>query len=245
MKNNISPIKEKPLKRKAYGSIGHLPNSRRGKKDHGVPQGQADILTKKIRDKNDLIIVQEKLDGGNVAVAKIDGKILPLGRSGYLARTSPYTQHHLFDEWIMERYGIFDNFLNEGEWVSGEWLAQAHGTLYDLTGKSPFVVFDLWTNGKRCLYHDLVERSINHNIQLAPLLWCDRNPISVEDVLWMLGDSGDYGAKESPEGAVWRCERDNRVDFLAKYVRLDKVDGKYLPERNGDKIIWNYNPRNK
>jgi hypothetical protein len=53
----------KPLGQKAYGSIPHLPGSRLGEGDHHVSEGQAIIATKKARDKNDLIIVQEKLDG--------------------------------------------------------------------------------------------------------------------------------------------------------------------------------------
>ena len=53
----------KTLGRKAYGSIGHLPNSRVGPKDHHVHEGQARICTVKARDKHDRVIVQEKLDG--------------------------------------------------------------------------------------------------------------------------------------------------------------------------------------
>ena len=37
-------------------------------------------------------------------------------------------------------------------------------------------------------------------------------------------------ALDPVEGAVWRCERQGAVDFLGKYVRPDKIDGKYLPE---------------
>lgn len=38
------------------------------------------------------------------------------------------------------------------------------------------------------------------------------------------------------EGAVWRVERKGVVDFLAKYVRHGKVDGKYI-----DQEIYMYN----
>jgi len=33
------------------------------------------------------------------------------------------------------------------------------------------------------------------------------------------------------------------VDFLAKYVRTDKVDGAYLPEITGHQELWNWHPR--
>ena len=79
----------KPLSRKAYGHIGHLPGSRLGEGDHHVHEGQARICTLKARDKHDRIIVQEKVDGSCCAVAKIDGAIVPLIRAGYRAEQSP------------------------------------------------------------------------------------------------------------------------------------------------------------
>ena len=37
-----------------------------------------------------------------------------------------------------------------------------------------------------------------------------------------------HGAVGLCEGAVWRMERKGVVEFLGKYVRPDKVDGKYF-----------------
>ncbi len=92
---------KKPLGRKAYGSIPHLPNSRLGTGDHRISDGIAKIATEKTRDSKDLVIVQEKLDGSNVAVAKLDDhRIVALGRSGYLAESSPYLQHQIFSDWV-------------------------------------------------------------------------------------------------------------------------------------------------
>jgi hypothetical protein len=42
---------------------------------------------------------------------------------------------------------------------------------------------------------------------------------------------GRYGNPEKPEGVVYRCERNGEVDFMAKFVREDKEDGKYLKEK--------------
>src|SRR3954451_14610433 len=118
----------KPLGIKAYGSICHLPGSRLGPGDHKLNPGQAKILTEKVRDKHDVIIVQEKLDGSNVAVARLDdGSVVALGRAGYPAISSKYEQHRLFAAWVYARLGQFD-FLQPGERLCGEWLAQAHGT---------------------------------------------------------------------------------------------------------------------
>src|SRR5688572_23023298 len=117
----------KPLGHKAYGSIPHLLGSRLGKGDHHCSPGQAIIACEKARDKHDIIIVQEKLDGSNVAVAKVEGRVIALTRAGYKALSSNYEQHHLFDKWVNKNYSRFDALLQEGERVCGEWLLMAHG----------------------------------------------------------------------------------------------------------------------
>lgn len=48
---------EKPLGRKNYGSIPHLPCSRMGPADHACHPGQQTIATEKARDRHDIIIV--------------------------------------------------------------------------------------------------------------------------------------------------------------------------------------------
>src|SRR5438105_13435252 len=104
----------KPLGIKAYGSICHLPGSRLGPGDHKLNPGQAKILTEKVRDKHDVIIVQEKLDGSNVAVARVGGRLIALGRAGYSAISSKYEQHRLFADWVARNIARFE-FLLEAE----------------------------------------------------------------------------------------------------------------------------------
>src|SRR5687768_9853020 len=126
------PRPVKPLGIKAYGSIAHLPGSRLGPGEHHCHEGQARIATLKARDRHDVIYVQEKLDGGNAAVAKVSGEIIALQRRGYLAASSPYEHLQLFHAWVEQQAGRFDALLREGERAIGEWLALAHGTRYDL-----------------------------------------------------------------------------------------------------------------
>jgi hypothetical protein len=242
----------KPLGHKSYGSIGHLPGSRMdsqhkkyatGKmagKDFGVHIGQARVCTQQVRDKRDVVLVQEKLDGSNVSIANIDGTLVPLSRSGYPCNTSKYEQHFMFAAWVFERYDSFD-FIRPGERLCGEWLAQAHGTRYDLspdTLRQPFVAFDIMRNGhERATYQELLDRLCWRFA--APAL-LGQGPMTVEEAIRRLGDRGHYGALDAPEGAVWRVERDGKVDFLAKYVRPDKVDGSFLPEVSGQPAVWNW-----
>lgn len=229
----------KPLGIKAYGSIGHLPNSRMGPGDHHVTEGQARIATEKKRDRHDVVIVQEKLDGSCTAVVKINGQILPLGRAGYLAWTSRFEMHRLFAQWVAEREGLFQELLGEGERLVGEWLHQAHGTRYALP-HDPWVAFDLMIEHERTPYEQFQERV--GDCLPTPYLVSTGEPLSVEDALRKLGPRGFHGALETIEGAVWRVERRGKVDFLAKYVRPEKRDGIYLPgisEAVTEIPIWN------
>lgn len=43
-----------------------------------------------------------------------------------------------------------------------------------------------------------------------------------------------------PEGLVYRVERRNKVDFLAKYVRPDFTPGIFLPNISGLPEVYNY-----
>lgn len=236
----------KPLGRKNYGHIAHLPNSRVGLGDHHCEPGQARIATERRRDANDEVIVQEKLDGSNVGVARIDGDILPLNRAGYLANTSPYEQHHRFYDWALHHRDRFLRLLRDGERVCGEWLLQAHGTRYEL-GHEPFVAFDLMVDSTRTPFDQFCTRVEAAGL-IIPKVLHRGDSLPVEAALERLGGFGHHGAMDSAEGAVWRVERripkrDRPdkvvVDFLVKYVRGDKVDGAYLPEVSGRAAVMN------
>jgi ATP-dependent RNA circularization protein (DNA/RNA ligase family) len=229
----------KPLNGKAYGSIPHLPGSKYGNRDDkGVTPDAAVHFLSKQKDPRDRVIVTEKLDGTCVAVAKLDGgEVVPLIRAGYPAVSSDWLQHRIFYAWAMERYKWFDKLLMPGERVCGEWLAQAHGTRYDLKHLSPFAAFDIIRNGERICYDDMLARCWEVGLHTVPLIHAG-GPISVEAVMDKLGIHGLYRAIDDAEGAVWRIERDGRFLNIAKYVRPSAQVGRYLegPE------VWNWRP---
>lgn len=245
----------KPPGIKNYGSIGHLPQSRLGSGDHKVPDGQARICIEKTRDKHDRIIVTEKLDGSNCGVALLNGEILALGRAGHLAQTSKYEQHQLFAYWVREHTLLFRKLLAEGERCVGEWLAQAHGTVYDLVTE-PFFIFDIMRGNQRAPWDEVVARC-RSIINTVPVIADSQKAFAIKDAMHCLdyidvhsgtGKPRAYGymcASEPVEGAVWRVERKEQFEFMAKYVRPDKVDGKYLPEVSGKDAIWNWRPSDK
>ncbi len=232
----------KPHPIKNYGSIGHLPKSRLGEGDHSLSETQANILLEKPRDHKDLIIVQEKLDGANVGILRLDdNRLMGLTRKGHFCTDSPLEQFQLFQKFIFRHESKFD-FLKPGERVVGEWLAMAHGTKYKIDNDFPFIAFDLMKDHEREIYLNFRIR-IGTSLPVAHLLHIGQ-PISIKKIEKLIdirsGDTyGYHGALEPVEGAVWRVEREGKVDFLGKYVRCFKEDGKYF-HKDHSQLIWNW-----
>ena len=219
-----------------YGSIPHLSTSKLTQQaDKKIHIGQENILTKKARDWKDLIIVTEKIDGSNVGVIKKNGNLIAITRSGYEVSTSQYKQHLIFGNHLLNNEDKF-NWIPEGWRVCGEWCIIAHGTIYDITYNEPFVVFDIFDeHNKRLPYIKMRELCFKYGLETVPLLHIGQ-PLSIDNAIKLLAE-GHYGNPEKPEGVVYRLERDYEVEFLAKWVRSDKEDGKYLKNETWNKGI--------
>lgn len=225
---------ELPLGRKTYGRIAHLPGSRTGPSDRTCAPELARGCLEQARP-GELVLVSEKLDGSCVAVARVGGRVLALGREGRLASASPNEGRQRFARWVAEHQALF-SFLGDGEWLTGEWLALAHGTRYALAHE-PFVPFDLFVGGERTTYDLFVSRLAGRLV--TPALLHRGGALPVARALELLGEHGRHGALDPCEGVVYRLERDHRVAGLAKFVRPGKVDGSLLPENTGKPPVWN------
>ena len=257
----------KPLNGKAYGHIGHLPNSRMGPADRHCHPGQMKICTVETRDRHDVVTVTEKVDGTNVAVARLSGEkerehgpVCALIRAGWPAVSSKREMHRLFALWVAQHHEMFADVLNVGESLHGEWLAQAHGTLYDLDDDHPpFIAFDLMcprppgvsaSKGNRVrMPYGLFERTCRAGGITKTRLLHAGGAISVDAARRLLERNHAGHATrdgELQEGVVYRVERMGEFDFLAKWVDPRKVDGKYLPDVaesvNPGQSIWLWRP---
>ena len=234
----------RPLGGKAYGSIPHLPGSRTGPADRHLAPALARLCTERTRGADDHVVVLEKLDGSCVAAARLGDTIIALGREGRLAASSPNESRRLWAAWVAANAQRFLATLQPGERLVGEWLALAHGTRYTLPHE-PFVCFDLMRERERLPWRELVERTRAGGF-VMPGLVHEGGALSIEAVMERLRGGGSHGAVDPVEGAVWRMERrvgaGMRVEFLAKYVRTDKVDGSLLPENTGRPAVWNWRP---
>jgi hypothetical protein len=131
--------------------------------------------------------------------------------------------HHDFADWVMRRNW---SRLPVGYRLCGEWMQVAHGTIYE--GVSPLVGFDVFDGENKRIPHDAAREMMGSLDITGAHVISDGPPLSVEGAMSALGVNGFHGATEQVEGAVWRVERYGQFDFLAKFVRHDKQDGKYL-----------------
>ena len=224
----MSPTK--PLGRRAYGSIPHLPGSRKGPGDHHCHEGQGEICAGSKKRSGDKITVTVKLDGTCVAVWRTGDELVSLIRAGYRADQSHYEQHHRFAQWVRDNAQRFRDSLVPGERLVGEWLAQAHGTKYCLW-HDPFVPFDLMVDDARLPYTSMIATATLARLWTPTLLSVGAMsiPAAREAIIRPY-----HGELDPVEGAVWRVENAGEFDFLAKWIRPDKEDGQYL-----DATVWN------
>ena len=244
----------KPLRKKCYGRICHLPGSQTSTRDRTCNIGDRRLAIEIFPNPFYRVIVSEKLDGSSVGVAKMgSGNCIPLVRSGYRAEETKYFQHKLFAKWVYDNFKRFNDLLRTGERACGEWMALAHGTRYKLHHE-PFVIFDIMEGNNRICQDVLQERSSKYEF-ITPHIIHRGGPLPIKDALEKLGTYGFHGALDPVEGAVWRIERKKlvnpyenwgprewRFEAIVKYVKPDKKFGCYFPERTGDKPIWNWYP---
>lgn len=241
---SLPVVAVKPIGKKSYGSIGHLPSSRLGPGDHHIHEGQARAILEELP-KKDRLIVQEKVDGSNVGVCRVDGQIIAINRAGWNCWSSPHEQHRMFAAWVEQNSVRFDAILGERERVCGEWLALAHGTLYALSHE-PFVAFDIFgADDARIPFARFSERAATARL-VTPHVYHDAAeacPLAAVAEL-----PSQHGAADGiKEGVVYRWERGDRVLMLAKWVRPDKLDGHLLTGdaekgMRAERETWNWRP---
>jgi hypothetical protein len=221
---------------KLYPKIPHLPGSRTSIRDRhcGV------VLAKRLLEHSkpdDTVIVQEKLDGTNVIVSRIDGELVAFGRDGKLCANSRNTNRQAFATWLTQNQHRFE-WLGNLERLVCEWLPVTHGTRYAFPHE-PIVALDFFdSTGTRATMKQLQAKITNSSFIVPHVLHLG-NAMSLEMALEKLGLNGFHGAIDASEGLVYRLEHENKLIAVAKYVRYEKIDGLYLADHTGLADIFN------
>jgi hypothetical protein len=116
----------------------------------------------------------------------------------------------------------------------------AMGTRYHIEDPDDLFLSFALINGKtRQPYDEFVRRTGLAGIRRAALI-SDGPPVSIADTMAALGEAGFHGALDGVEGAVWVHENGGEFRGIAKFVKADKVDGRYISSVTGAGDLVNY-----
>ena len=191
-----------------YPRVAHLVGGRGTRDDLVLGASERDALLA------GPVILEEKLDGANVALWADDHQVKVALRSGEGA-SDRAGQLGPLRAWVGERTDPLRSLLTDGTAAYAEWLLLTHTVAYDRL-PAYLVVLDLWhpvtgfvagtERDRRCRAAGLAH---------APEVW-KGTPRTVEEVERHLGTS-DFGHEEM-EGLVVRSA-DGRSPRLAKLLR--------------------------
>lgn len=204
----------------------HLPGSRGGDDDIVLEHSEAiDILREEV-------VVEEKLDGSNLAISWVDGHLVARNRRKFLHKgnlpKNPSGKQFLPMWNYMDRHRQGLRSL-EGMAVYGEWLWMAHGIHYSRL-PSYFIAFDLFDPGRGFLpFEESRQRLQEAGFETPPLIHLGKID-SYEQIVHWSNDISSY-AFSPMEGLYFRM--DNR---RFKYVREEFEPGKFWET---DRIIRN------
>jgi ATP-dependent RNA circularization protein (DNA/RNA ligase family) len=227
--NSMPP---KVLSYKTYNSIPHISSSRLGEGDHYIDEKHEKSLVDTLPNQQSLVIVQEKFDGSNVSIVRYQGELRVLSRNGYDCKNSNQLQHRMAYDYVQKYRTIFENICSQQEdRLVGEWLALAHGTRYEnLDDSSVFRPFDFYREGKELPFYQFIAIVSKMGLLHYPTVLHIGGSCSARRALKLLDEKG---SSSDAEGVIYRLEEGGKPKFKAKYIKHDKVDGKYLKNEDG------------
>lgn len=193
------------------------------------------------------LVIEEKIDGANVAISFIDGSLMLQSRGHYL--TGGYRERHynLFKEWAYAHNDDLFKILGNRYIMYGEWMYAKHKVYYDNLPHY-FLEFDIFDKENNVFLStkkrmEMLKDTIIYSV---PILECGKYQ-KIEDILKLITKSNyissnylfnlkeecdklnlDYEeiVKESDlsglmEGLYIKIEDDGVVLDRMKYVRYD------------------------
>jgi ATP-dependent RNA circularization protein (DNA/RNA ligase family) len=160
---------------------------------HLAVLGQLDIRDDKVLSPgaaraflSEVVVVEEKVDGENIGLSVIEGKVVAQSRGSYVDLGGTHFQG--LESWLRPRIARFVKELGEGLILFGEWCAARHSVRYDLL-PDWLLVFDVYDKATASFWEmdarDLMARSLG--LSLAPRLDCGLR--NLEELEALIGES--------------------------------------------------------
>ena len=183
------------------------------------------------------VIVEEKVDGANLGISfSSSGELRAQNRGGYLER--PFKgQFSRLDQWLMERYGLFQQHLPQNLILFGEWCAARHSLSYE-TLPDWFVLFDVYDREEQKFWSVARRNELAEVLRfpVVPVVFQGKTTVAKLKNL-VLGLESQY-RHGSAEGIVVRRDSERWCEARAKLVHPDFTQNIEEHWRNRT-IDWN------
>lgn len=222
--HNLPPVlqPEKLIPRN-FGHIGHITGSKMIDSSDSLlsEEDQKKFICCK-RDKNDIVIITEKIDGMNAGVVKKNGLLYPVNRKGYDTRLMGQVRAELrqlgegWAIWVDDHYDLYDSILEEGERLVFEYAEFTHTLEYRFKCDPVFLLAKYDKNNRRLNYAALTELAQKHRIMQPPLL--NIGVALPPSIVISQYPNGLIGVKDAIEGIVYSYEHNGEHESCAKFV---------------------------
>ncbi|MCX6747000.1 MAG: hypothetical protein NTU63_02595 [Candidatus Pacearchaeota archaeon] len=148
---------------------------------------------------DNLVEVYEKVDGGNVQIRKINGRILSGSRAHFLTREKFFSQEWFkdFNKWALGNYSFYN--LLEDLVIYGEWTSK-HTLEYKPEFTNKFFMIDLFDLGSKRFIPYEKAREILKDMEIENLIYLEvlfKGKTDFNELTKMIeGSKYRYGNKE-------------------------------------------------
>ena len=223
-------MEEKIIK---YPRTKHLEGSRLQKGDEDLSQVPFSFI------KNKFIVIEEKIDGANVAISFSKNKELLLQSRGHFFRGGYKERHYeLFKTWANFYKDELYKILGEKYIMYGEWMYAKHKIYYD---KLPhyFIEFDIYDKENNVFLSTSKGKEIlkNTNIISVPVLKEGKFSF-LDEVLSYLKESHYISLSylESLKKTIKELKLDEEK-ILSETDRTNLMEGLYIKVENDDIVL--------
>ena len=188
--------------------------------------------------KDKYIVIEEKIDGANVAISFIDGNLMLQSRGHYL--TGGYRERHynLFKEWAYAHYDDLFNILGNRYIMYGEWMYAKHKVYYDNLPHY-FMEFDIYDKDEEVFLdtkrrHEMLKDSC---VMSVPVLGMGK--YQSIDVILQLITKSNYISDNFKFNLKEECDKLN-LDYETIIKETDStglMEGLYIKVEDGGIVL--------
>ncbi len=216
-----------------YPKTPHIEGSKMQKGDEDLSK----IPFSKIKDK--FLVIEEKVDGANVAVSFSDsGKLLLQSRGHFLTGGAREKHYDLFKIWASQRLSMLYEILKSRYIMYGEWLYVKHKIYYDSL-PDYFLEFDIFDKEKGEFLSTDKRQSLlkDANISSVPVLASGKFN-KIEDILKHLKNSQfvTINRLENLKNEIKKQGLDEQK-ILAETDLIDLAEGLYIKVEEDDVVV--------